>query len=206
MKLLNSGISGFFATFAVISGSLVVVPASIADSTRSVTPPLGLKTSFVNRAITESEVLAAQKAWGDALVAISTAYDTNGISAAKALAEKVIDQAYGYQFGTVLFKPTLASAPQTFRTSRAGALAYFVGGDPTFPMDNGFALKGWRSVEIKNAGIFVSGDTATTMGNVMITGKDGKVTTVDKTWQFFKDDNGKLRIILHHSSLPYTAK
>jgi hypothetical protein len=150
--------------------------------------------------------LAAQKAWGEALVAISTTYDTKGIKAAKALAEKVIDEAYGYQLGPVLFKPTLTVAPQTFRTTRAGALAYFVGNDPAFPMDRGVALNGWRKVEIKNAAILISGDTATTMGNVMITDKNGKVTTVDKTWQFFKDDRGKLRIILHHSSLPYTGK
>jgi hypothetical protein len=206
MTLFKSTISVLFAATTIFSGSLVVAPASIADSSRSPIAPAPLKTSFVNRSITESEVLAAQKAWGEALVAISTTYDTKGIVAAKALAEKVIDSAYGYQFGTVLFKPTLTVAPQTFRTTRAGALAYFVGGDPAFPMDQGFALNGWRSVEIKNAGVFVAGDTATTMGNVMITNKDGKVTTVDKTWQFFKDDNGKLRIILHHSSLPYTAK
>lgn len=118
----------------------------------------------------------------------------------------MIDEAYGYQYGHVLFKPTLTVAPQTFRTTRAGALSYLVGGDPSFPQDPGFALGSWRKVGIKNAGIFISGDTATTMGNVMITNKDGKVTTVDKTWQFVKDDNGKLRIILHHSSLPYAAK
>ena len=123
---------------------------------------------------------------------------------AKALAEKVIDAAYGYQMGAVLFKPTLTVAPQTFRTTRAGALAYFVGGDPAFPKDTGFALKGWTKVEIKNFGIFIAGDSATTMGNVMITGKDGKVTTVDKSWKFVKDDAGKLRIVLHHSSLPYS--
>jgi len=140
------------------------------------------------------------------LVAISTTYETKGLDAAKALAGKVIDAAYGYQFGAVLFKPTLTVAPQTFRTTRAGALAYFVGGDPAFPSDKGFALKGWRKVEIKNAGIFISGNTATTMGNVLITDKDGKVTIVDKTWQFLKDDNGNLRIILHHSSLPFTVK
>ena len=40
---------------------------------------------------------------------------------------------YGYQFGPVLFKPTLTAAPQTFRTTRDGALAYFVGGDPNYP-------------------------------------------------------------------------
>ncbi|MBE9054889.1 hypothetical protein [Sphaerospermopsis sp. LEGE 08334] len=160
-------------------------------------------TSVVNMTITESEVLAAQKAWGDALVAISTTNDEKGKAAAKALAEKIIDQAYGYQMGAVLFKPTLTQAPQTFRTTRQGALAYFVGGDPSFPNDTGFALKGWRKVEIRNAGIFIVGNVATTMGNVLVTDKTGKVTTVDKTWKFIKDNNGKLRIVVHHSSLPY---
>ena len=96
--------------------------------------------------------------------------------------------------------------PQTFRTTRAGALAYFVGGDPAFPKDTGFALKGWRKVVIQNAAIFIAADVATTMGNVLITDKDGKVTTVDKTWRFLKDDSGKLRIVVHHSSLPYAAQ
>ncbi len=158
----------------------------------------------VNQAITETEVLAAQQAWCKALVDISQTADKSGQPAAKALAEKVIDAAYGYQMGAVLFKPTLTVAPQTFRTTRAGALAYFVGGDSAFPKDTGFALKGWKACESKNAAVFIAGDSATTMGNVMITGKDGKVTTVDKTWKFVKDDAGKLRIVVHHSSLPYS--
>jgi hypothetical protein len=203
MKLLKTSVLAFFTAATVVSGALVVGHASLADSSGSMVAPSSLNTLVVNRAITESEVLAAQVAWGDALVAISTTFEAEGIEAAKALAEKVIDEAYGYQFGPVLFKPTLTVAPQTFRTTRAGALSYFVGGDPAFPSDTGFALKGWRKVEIKNAAIVISGNTASTMGNVMITDKDGKVTTVDKTWQFLKDDSGKLRIILHHSSLPY---
>lgn len=206
MTILKISISAFFAAVTVISGALVVAQPSSADSSGSMVAPASLKTAVVNRAITENEVLAAQRAWGEALVAISTTYETQGIKAAKALAEKVIDEAYGYQLGPVLFKPTLTVAPQTFRTTRAGALAYFVGDDPAFPMDQGFALKGWRKVEIKNAAILISGSTATTMGNVMITDNNGKITTVDKTWQFYKDDSGKLRIILHHSSLPYTGK
>lgn len=160
--------------------------------------------TVVNHGISEAEVLAAQRAWGDALVSIAATHEKQGQAAAKALAEKVIDAAYGYQMGVVLFKPTLTTAPQTFRTTRAGALAYFVGGDAAFPQDTGFALKGWRKVEIQNAGIFIAGNSASTMGNVMITGKDGKVTTVDKTWKFVKDDAGKLRIVVHHSSLPFT--
>ena len=158
----------------------------------------------VNSGISEAEVISAQKAWGEALVAISTTFEKDGLPAAKALAGAVIDAAYGYQYGVVLFKPTLAEAPQTFRTTRAGALAYFVGDDVAFPHDKGFALKGWRKVEVRNAGIYLSGDTATSMGNVQLTDKDGKVTIVDKTWTWRKDDSGRLRIMVHHSSLPYT--
>lgn len=163
-------------------------------------------TTVVNQAITEAEVVDAQKAWCQALVDISNTYAKDGQPAAKALAEQVIDSAYGYQMGAVLFKPTLTVAPQTFRTTRAGALAYFVGGDPAYPQDKGFALKGWTKCESQNAGIFITGDSATSMGNVMVTNKDGKVTTVDKTFGYTKDDAGKLRIIVHHSSLPYTGK
>ena len=44
---------------------------------------------------------------------------------------------------------------------------------------------------------------ALTQGNVILTNKAGQVTTVDKTWGFKKDDKGQLRIVLHHSSLPF---
>ncbi len=168
--------------------------------------PAAAKGVVINQAVTESEVLAAQQAWCKALVDISTTGAKSGQPAAKALAEKVIDAAYGYQMGGVLFKPTLTVNPQTFRTTRAGALAYFVGGDPAFPKDTGFALKGWTKCEIDNAAIFIAGDSATTMGKVNITGKDNKVTTVDKTWKFVKDDAGKLRIVVHHSSLEFSGQ
>merc|ERR1712039_226480 len=103
---------------------------------------------------------------------------------AKALAGEVIDAAYGYNYGAVLFKPTLTGGQQTFRPTREGALAYFVGDDPNFPDDKGFALKGWRSVQIANSAIFIDGNTAMTQGNVLITDKTGAVTKVDKTWVF----------------------
>lgn len=159
----------------------------------------------VNQAVTEAEVLAAQQAWCNALVQISQTHRDKGVEAARALAEQVIDSAYAYQMGAVLFKPTLTVAPQTFRTTREGALAYFVGGDAKFPKDSGFALKGWNGCQVKNAALFIAGNAATSMGNVMITGTDGAVTTVDKTWKFVKDDKGQLRIAVHHSSLPFSG-
>ena len=41
------------------------------------------------------------------------------------------------------------------------------------------------------------------MGNVYMWDTDGKETVVDKTWGYRADEKGNLRIILHHSSLPY---
>lgn len=179
--------------------------AAVAALALATALPVAAKLPVVDTTISEAEVLAAQRAWGDALVAIGKAHQGQGVAAAKALAGQVIDSAYAYQFGPVLFKPTLTVAPHTFRITREGALAYFVGGDAAYPMDTGFALKGWQQVEVRNVAMFIAADTATTMGNVTFTDHDGKRTTVDKTWQFRKDDSGRLRIVVHHSSLPYVG-
>ncbi|MEP5155442.1 MAG: phosphoribosyl-AMP cyclohydrolase, partial [Planktotalea sp.] len=88
--------------------------------------------------ITQDNLIAARKAWGDALVAISKAFEDGGIDAARALASDVLDAAYGYNLGPVLFKPTLSGGAQTFRTTKEGALSYFVAHDDTYPNDNGF--------------------------------------------------------------------
>lgn len=162
-------------------------------------------TAVTNTAITEAEVLAAQTGWCDALVAISALHSAEGLPAAKALAGDVLDAAYGYQMGAVLFKPTLTVVPQTFRPTREGALAYFVGDNAAFPNDTGFALKGWTACSPRTNAIFIAGDSAMSIGNVDFTGPDGAVTSVDKTWGYVKDDNGALRIVLHHSSLPYST-
>lgn len=153
--------------------------------------------------ITETDLSNARKAWGDALVAISKAYEADGIDAARAIASDTLDAAYGYNLGPVLFKPTLASGEKTFRPTRKGALSYFVGHDEDFPLDGGFGLKGWRECETETSASFIEGDVAMWMGWVSLTDKDGQVTKVDKSWGYKKDENGVMRIVLHHSSLPY---
>jgi len=154
--------------------------------------------------ITEAQVLQAQQAWCSGLLAISEAYRSGGFPKAKAIANQVLDQAYAYQYGAVAFKPTLTMNPQTFRPSKAGALAYFVGGDPNYPNDKGFAIKPWKTCQVRNQVIQLHGMFATTMGNVVITDEKGTVTTVDKTWSFIREPDGNIRIVLHHSSLPFT--
>ncbi|WP_404360582.1 hypothetical protein [Methylotuvimicrobium sp. KM1] len=157
--------------------------------------------------ITYDEVNAAQQAWCDALVKIGKLKEDGGDY--KTYAEKLLSDAYNYDFGKVFFKPTLAFGDQTFRNTRKGALAYFVGGDPDYPNDKGFALKPWVKARYDNAGnnnegIQIYGSVAITMGNVWVTDKNGNEVMVDKTWVFKKGKDGKLRIIVHKSSLPYS--
>lgn len=157
--------------------------------------------------ITYEEVNAAQQAWCDALVKIGKLKEEGGDY--KAFAEQVLSEAYNYDNGKVFFKPTLAFGDQTFRNTKQGALAYFVGGDSEFPNDKGFALKPWVKARYdnageKNEGIQIYGSVAITMGNVWVTDKDGNEVMVDKTWVFRKGKDGKLRIIVHKSSLPFS--
>jgi hypothetical protein len=160
-----------------------------------------------NSIITYDEVNAAQQAWCDALVKIGKLKEEGGDY--KAYAEKVLSEAYNYDYGKVFFKPTLAFGDQTFRNDKKGALAYFVGGDPDYPNDKGFALTPWVKARFDNAGdrnegIQIYGSVAITMGNVWVTDKTGKEVMVDKTWVFKKGQDGKLRIIVHKSALPYS--
>jgi len=157
--------------------------------------------------ITYDEVNAAQQAWCDALVKIGNLKEEGGDY--KAFAEQVLSDAYNYDNGKVFFKPTLAFGDQTFRNDKKGALSYFIGGDPAYPNDKGFALTPWVKARYdnagdKNQGIQIYGSVAITMGNVWVTGKDGKEVMVDKTWVFRKGKDGKLRIIVHKSALPFS--
>jgi hypothetical protein len=159
--------------------------------------------------ITYDEVNAAQQAWCDALVRIGQLKEEGGDY--KTFANDVLSTAYNYDNGKVFFKPTLAFGDQTFRNDKKGALAYFIGGDPDYPNDKGFALTPWVKARYDNAGannegIQIYGSIAITMGNVWVTGKDGKEVMVDKTWVFKKGKDGKLRIIVHKSALPFSPQ
>ena len=155
--------------------------------------------------ITETDLAKARTAWGDGLIAISKAYDESGIEGARAIAGDLLDALYGFEFGPVLFKPTLSGGAQTFRTDRTGTLSYFIGDNSNFPQDTGFALKSWREVVSETSSFFIEGDVAMWMGWVTFTSKDGDVVKVDKSFGYRRAEDGSLKLVLHHSSLPYSA-
>ena len=155
--------------------------------------------------IDETELAEARAAWGDGLVAISKAFDDSGIDGAREMAGGLLDSLYGFEFGPILFKPTLSGGGRTFRTDREGTLSYFIGHDPNFPQDTGFGLKSWREVTSETSSFFIEGDIAMWMGWVTFTDRDGNVVKVDKSFGYRRAVDGSLKLVLHHSSLPYTG-
>ena len=153
--------------------------------------------------ITEQDLAKARLDWGNGLIEISNAYEANGIDDARPVASRILDQLYGFDLGPVLFKPTLSGGVKTFRTSKDGALSYFVGHDANYPDDGGFGIKYWREVWSETAASFVNDNTAMWMGWVMFKDRDGNVIKVDKSFGYQKDAAGALKIVLHHSSLPF---
>lgn len=164
---------------------------SSPDYTRTASPDTQITAEMIER---------AQNEWIAALVSIGAAHAGEGD--AEATAREVLNNFYNFNAAPVLFKPTLTFGEQTFRPTKDGALAYFVGGDDSFPNDSGFALRPWVGGTSEIANYFIHGDMAVAMGNVTLEAYDGSTVTVDKTFGYVLD-NGTLRIVLHHSSLPF---
>ena len=156
-------------------------------------------------AIVQQDILKALNDWGESLIAISRAYEDDGLVSARVVAEQTLDRLYGFELGPVLFKPTLSGGPQTFRLTKFGALSYFIGNDPEYPNDSGFGIKFWRSVKSETSATFIQSDVAMWMGWVSFIDKNNSIVKVDKTFGYTKDRNGILKIVLHHSSLPFEA-
>ena len=93
------------------------------------------------------------------------------------------------------------------------AMSYFVGANAVdsggIAEDGGFAInggKGWSEVVFDNHQIELNGETAIAMGTYDFTcATTGDVSTVEYTFGYKRCDDGKVRIFLHHSSVPYTA-
>lgn len=149
----------------------------------------------------EKMVIDTLQLWCDNVVLIGKIYADGGdyTSAAR----KVLTDNYDYDNGKVLFKPTLAFGPQTFRETKEGALSYFIGGDRNFPDDKGFKLKPWVKVWYNKLDYILHGDLAILQCNVHLIGADDSHIFVNKSFVFRMCDDGKIRIILHQSSLPY---
>ena len=193
----------FALTAAALSLSACASLAADSGSKSKTGSVAASATQYSNQCITEQEVVAAQQAWGNGIVEIGRVYSDEGDYVTAAADH--INQFYGYDLGLVLFKPTLA-ADEQFRGSFDGALSYFVGKNPSYPEDKGFALKPWTKVRWQNAGIVNNScSMAIAMGNYFFTDPSGAETKVEYTIGYVKDAENNLRMVVHKSSLPYSG-
>ena len=162
-----------------------------------------------SNSVTEQEVRTAQKAWADAIKSISKTYLDGGDYVAAA--GKAAGELYGYGHTNVMFKPTKAK-DVPFRPDASKAMSYFVGAKAVsdgIAEDGGFAInggKGWSNVVFDNHQIDLNGNVAIAMGTYYFTSAaDGSKTKVEYTFGYKKNADGKVRIFLHHSSVPFEA-
>jgi hypothetical protein len=183
--------------------------ASRATTVAQTIPASTRALSSAGNAITEDEVHNLQSNWANAIKGISQTYLDNGdfIGAASDAAAEL----YGYGHSNVLFKPTKA-AEYPFRPTGGEAMSYFVGGsnvDGGYDEDGGFAINGgngWKDVVFTNHQIDLNGPVAVAMGEYVFTcATSGDNVKVEYTFGYKRNDDGKARIFLHHSSVPYQA-
>ena len=82
-------------------------------------------------------ILEYQNKWANGIVEIGKT--KNNFEESSSVTTKFIHELYDFQNGNVQFKPTKASENQ-FRNDFDSALSYFIGNNPSFSEDSGFAL------------------------------------------------------------------
>jgi len=151
--------------------------------------------------ITKEQVIKAQNQWANAVIEMGTIKEDHAF---KQCAINFLDELYFFQTGPVLFKPTMASLQQ-FRNTKEMALSYFIGGkDSLCKEDDGFAKKPWIDIKFENNNIILDNKRAIAMGNYYFKSNSSDIIKVEFTFGY-KLVNGKLKIDLHHSSLPYSS-
>ena len=154
---------------------------------------------------------AIQTDWANAIKSISKLYLEKGDfqGAAAAAAGKL----YGYGHGNVLFKPTKAT-DNAFRPTTEGAMSYFIDCantdiDSGCAEDAGFAFnsgKGFSEVIFENHQIELHGSLAMAIGSDHFTcATSGEESRIEYTIGYKRNEDGKARIFLHHSSVPYQS-
>jgi len=161
-------------------------------------------------AVTEEDVLQVQKKWAQAIVSISAKHKDGGdfVKAAGDAAGEL----YAYGHADVLFKPTKAAEYQ-FRPTAGEAMSYFIGGakwDGGYAEDGGFAINGgkrWASCVYDNHKVVIKNGIGMAIGNYFFTcATTGDEVKVEYTFGYQRCEiDGKVRIFLHHSSVPYVS-
>ena len=191
---MNKSINNKFGKLGIVVSFLLICTTTVyANHSR-----------YTKRAssITVSDVITAQNQWANGVVAIGRAYINH--QNYNRVAQKMLNKLYAYNYkrGIVLFKPTKAKQIP-FRNTTESALSYFVGDNANFKEDKGFAIQPWVKVVFYNNEMYFHKDLAIVMGEYIFTSKSGSTAKVEYTFGYIKTQHGDIKIVLHHSSLPF---
>ena len=148
----------------------------------------------------EKKVLIIQKEWANSIISIGKAFlnkqDYLDIT------DKFLDRLYFFNKGKVLFKPTKASHKQ-FRRSKNEFISYFIGHDKVSDEDKGFALEPWKNIYFENFDTIFFENILISMGNYFFTNYRDEQIKVEYSFGYMLDNKSTLKIVFHHSSVPY---
>ena len=148
----------------------------------------------------ENLILSTQQKWADIVLKIGEASKQK--VNLDSLVYELLHDVYAFDFGDVLFKPTLAKKQQ-FRSTKEEFISYFIGRNKICEEDRGFAIKNWKSIKFENYKIIEHNNYWLSMGNYFFTDYKNTPLKVEYTFGFIMTTKNELRINLHHSSLPY---
>lgn len=148
----------------------------------------------------ENKVFSAQESWANYIVEIGKLRsDTKRITV---LVKQFIEELYAFKITKVLFKPTKAKVIP-FRRTIEEFISYFIASNNVCPEDKGFALEPWKSVKFENYDITYNEKNVLAVGNYFFENESGHKIKVEYTFGYIIDETGKLKINLHHSSIPF---
>ena len=149
----------------------------------------------------EEKVFTVQNLWADSIVKIGKAYieKENYFD----LTNRFLDKLYFFNYGKVLFKPTKASKKQ-FRRKKNEFISYFIGHNQVSDEDKGFALEPYKNIQFDNFDFSVFENIIISMGNYFFTNYENEKIKVEYSFGYILDEKeDELKIIFHHSSIPY---
>ncbi len=146
----------------------------------------------------EDDIINIQNEWASGIIKMGKL--SNDRDSLESFTSKFLDKIYDFD-NQVLFKPTKAANEQ-FRNSKGSAISYFIAGDDReCEEDNGFALSNWTEILFDNSNIIINEDIAIAMGNYTF---KNEVSKIKVEYSFvYKNYGDEIKIVLHHSSLPY---
>lgn len=143
----------------------------------------------------ESKIEEFLSSWTKGVIEIGQAYSNKENYEKEAL--KFLSNHYAFKTQQILFKPTFTKE-KIFRNSLEEALSYFIKGE--FTEDNGFALKPWEEINLKELNILNEENLSSAMGTLSFKPVSSSDTTLVAFTFVFCLEEEEIKIKIHHSS------